>query len=522
MFSLKIKQAQFALNQCRLDDAFETLNDKQLLEHRQGKRLAGKLANRFVERANRHLEKEMIEQALADVNKAARMAGNTVEVCSVRKAVAEAINQKHFARQQQQENFAAAKDNIRAGWYSVAADMLKGEQTDQGAVLLQNADALKAKTKAVIEKARKALENGYEEEAIEIVRRGQCMTDIGLLSSGIIAEIRRQVCSKVRDDLDIGRIDLAENRLKTLGTIQAGSLESQELENIVAECRTACGYIATGQLSNAAMLFAKLKIAMPKAKWINEAANDAAKGAKAIEELKAGPLGLIRSRYSHNAEKTEHDTTTKSLDKPKRNVTMTSKMQSKFMLHIDGTGSYIVIKDDAVTVGPVSSDQNCDVKIVAAADTPVTTFERTEGDYFFKSERPVGINNKQTTGCLLRDGDKIALSNRNTVKFRKANSASNTAEIIPTGARLIQAGVTGVILMDNEILIGAGGSNHIRTDEVKDGAMLYFKDGCLMCKSTEIIEIDGKICGGQCVIEPDKQVRIGGMTLVITSENPEH
>ena len=527
MFSLKIKQAQFALNQSRLEDAFEIVNDRQVLEHRLGKQLADKLGRKFIERAGGHIQAGTIEQAIADCSKAARLLGNTVEVSQLRKAAAEAIEQRQFAHKQQLEKVAAAQENIRAGWVSVGRDMLAGENPAQAAALLQNAEVIKAKTKAVVSKAEQAIKDGYIEEAIEIIRRGGCGNNIELLSSGIIAKIRADVCKKVRDDLNIGRVDLAERTLELLDSIEAQSLESAELKSIVAECRTACGYIASGQLGLAAELFGKLKIAMPKAKWIGEASNEATKGAKAIDELRAGPLGLLRSRYSSNTERAEHDkiiektfekSNNATVNHTERNKAMTSGMQSIFMLHIDGVGSYIVNTNDHVSVGPVSSDKSCDVKIVAAPDTPITNIERSEGDYFIKAGAPIGINGKTTTGCLLRDGDKVAMSNRTMMKFRKPNSASNTAELIPSGARLIQAGVTSVILMDREILIGAGGSNHIRTDDVKDGAMLFIKDGCLVCKSTETIEVDGRAYSGQCVIEVDKQVRVGDMTMVVTAE----
>ena len=516
MFSLKLKQAQLATSQGRLDEAFDIITKSDVLEHKDGKKLADKLGVKFLDRAGQHLEAETIEQALADCNKAAKLIGNTTELGRLRKAIVEAMSSQQCKMHQQQAVVNAARENIAGGWVSVGKGLLEGTNDSDGAVLLQNANAIRSRTNAVIEKAQKALDEGYAEEAIEIIRCGQCGKDIGLYSSQLLGRLRRDVCSKVRDDINIGRIDLAERMLDMLAGIEADSLESGELKSIVTECRKACGYIATGQLARASELFGKLRIVMPKAKWISEAANEAAKGAKAIEELRAGPLGLMTSSYKHNEEpKTEQVYEDRSY---KRNAMMNNNVQSKFILHIDGVGSYLVVNNDKVTIGPVSSSSHCDVKVIAAADMQEVEIERCEGDYFIKSKTPVGINNKAVTGGLLKDSDKIALSNRNRIKFRKANSASNTVELIPSGIRFIQAGLTSVLLMDREILIGPGGSNHIQTNEISTGVIIYFNNGCLMCRSQEYIVIDGVNCGNQCAIDCGKQIEIGTMTLTVTSD----
>ena len=196
---------------------------------------------------------------------------------------------------------------------------------------------------------------------------------------------------------------------------------------------------------------------------------------------------------------------------------MAEAIDSKFMLQIDGVGTYLVLCNDSVTIGPVSSPCHCDVAIVAAADMPVAAIDRSQGDYFIKSERPISVNGNAVTGKLLTNGDKIALSNRCRMKFVRSNSASNTAELAASSVRFTRADMTGVILMDREILIGAGGSNHIRTDQVSDKVMLFRRDGKILCRSKETIEIDGNIKANESEIAPGEHVRIGAMGITITA-----
>jgi hypothetical protein len=260
---------------------------------------------------------------------------------------------------------------------------------------------------------------------------------------------------------------------------------------------------------------------LPKAKWIADAAEQAGKGARAIDALRGGPLGLagisVIEKQETDTEKKQ--TVVKQKVQRKRKTAMAEAIGSKFMLQIDGVGSYLVLCDDSIKIGPVSSPCHCDVAIVAAADMPVAAIDRSQGDYFIKSDTPISINDNAVTGKLLANGDKISLSNRCRMKFVRSNSASNTAELVGTSVRFTRADMTGVILMDREILIGAGGSNHIRTDQVSDKVMLFRRDGKLLCRSADTIEIDGKIKGNESEITPGEHVRIGAMGITITAGN---
>ena len=520
MLNLKIKQAEYAFSDGRLDEAFELVANSEMLSHRQGQLLAGKLGRTFADRSSEHLSAGRIEQSLADCNKAHKLLGNTAKVSKLRAEIVKAMEDKRLASKQQLEKIEIAKKNIEDGWLSVGVEILEGEQKGPGGVLLQNAAARRAKTQAVITKARQAMEAGEVETAIEILRRGD-LKDLAFQDPGLSGKICKEICRDATEDLNIGRIDLAAGKLELLERIEIESLEAEELSKAVAQCRKGRGYVASGQLGWAVELFARLKMILPKAKWIADAAEEAKKGAKAIDALRGGPLALAGSSATDMQETDagKKQTDVKQKRQRKRKTAMASSVPSKFMLQIDGLGSYLVLCDGSISIGPVSSPEHCDVAIVAAADMPVATIDRSQGDYFIKSNRPISINNNMVTGKLLASGDKIAMSSRCQMKYIRSNSASNTAELVASAVRFTRADMTGIILMDREILIGAGGSNHIRTDQVGDKVILLRRDGKLLCRSKEEIEIDGKNKGNESEIAVGQHVRIGAMGITVTAES---
>ena len=99
MLILKLKQADLALSDGRLDEAYDLLQTAALKQHRRGQLLVGQLARALGQRGKDHLAKGRLQEALADCNKADTLSGNLDFVAQLRKSVCEAIQ----ARQEQSE-----------------------------------------------------------------------------------------------------------------------------------------------------------------------------------------------------------------------------------------------------------------------------------------------------------------------------------------------------------------------------------------------------------------------------------
>ena len=155
---------------------------------------------------------------------------------------------------------------------------------------------------------------------------------------------------------------------------------------------------------------------------------------------------------------------------------------------------------------------------MAQPGLPSVNIERQDEDYFLSSDERISIGDEMVSKKLLSNGDKIALSNRCRMKFQVPNAASNTATLLLSSAKLARPDINHVILMDRDILIGSGVSNHIRTLNSNESLALFVRDGKMYCRTQDTVIVDGREYDGQAGLPIDKPIKIGRLGVVIVSE----
>ena len=81
---LRLKRAESAIADGRLDEAFDIVQSDDIKQHRNGQRLIGQLARAFTKRGRENLDAERIQSALADCNKAEKLAGRPISFWPLR------------------------------------------------------------------------------------------------------------------------------------------------------------------------------------------------------------------------------------------------------------------------------------------------------------------------------------------------------------------------------------------------------------------------------------------------------
>ena len=76
---LRIRQAECALADGRLDEAFEIAQADDVRGHRHGQRLIGRLARAMIRRGQENLAAGRFQPALLDCNRAEKLGGTTSE-----------------------------------------------------------------------------------------------------------------------------------------------------------------------------------------------------------------------------------------------------------------------------------------------------------------------------------------------------------------------------------------------------------------------------------------------------------
>ncbi|MCX5645241.1 MAG: hypothetical protein NTZ17_11255 [Phycisphaerae bacterium] len=294
MLILRIRQAECALADGRLDEAFEIAQAPEVRRHHHGQRLIGRLARALLQRGQENLAAHRFQPALADCNKAEKLGGTLPEIAQLRAAICAAIVKDQQAHQQEALRVAQAKQQIQDGWLSVGGRILDEAPAGNGHVELVRQELAAARLQAedAVAKAEQALQQGDIEEAIHIAQ----VTRIGQCKSGRAGDLRRQIrgqaIQRVRADIEQGRIDRAASFLQKVMPLGKDGTEVAELTEALAWCRQAAQHVTAGRPAAALPLLRKVKAVCPSARWLDQAIADAKRAAEAYDELNAGPLGL--------------------------------------------------------------------------------------------------------------------------------------------------------------------------------------------------------------------------------------
>ena len=525
---VRLKQVELALADGRLDEACDLLADRDLRDHRRGQELVGELVPQLLDRGRKHLESGHARQALADCQKAQALAGNAAEIAELQAQVAERLAGRQGSKRRRGELAAAAREHIENGRLSLGEALLADAPDHSGRteLLRHEAEARRKAAGAALQRAEAALERSDHATAIDellTARANRADTDaMAELAGRLIAA----AAAEARQEIGRGRGDLAEALLGRLAPLAAGNRELSDLLGILAECRRGRTCLDGAEFRQAAEALRRAAAMLPEAQWLQQAVADAERGAAAIEALRSGPLGMLPINPAEAAATQAPPplpniaafaapagpATPAAAPRPASGAIM----PSKFLLRLDGTSTTLVLRESCVTIGPISSSERPQLGLMADAGLPVATVQRTEGDYLLRSEQTVAVNDRPVTEHLLSDGDKIALSPRCRLRFRLPSAASGSAVLELSTARLPQADVRRIVLLDREMIVGPGSAVHVRSEDLPHRAVLHLRDGRLLCQSETTLTNDAGPLDPTAGLPLDTPVRLGPLGLVVT------
>jgi tetratricopeptide (TPR) repeat protein len=524
---LKIKQAECALADGRLDEAYDLLQPDNMQQHRHGQKIIGKLIRALARRGQDHLAAGRVQQALTDCNKADRLGGNLPEIAQLRTSLCQAMEQKQHKEQHQQAQLAVAQQHLENGRISVSEQILANNQEEgnQVKVLVDQAAAKRVEVNEAVAQIDKALQQDDVETALDILARNADLTGHQRLTD-LAGDVRKHALDSVLAHLNQGRIDLAGALLHRTAPVANHSARFKEISSAVAYCQKAASAIGLSNPHDAAELLQRLHLILPSAKWLGDAIEQAQKASDQLNHLRIGPLGLIAVESPEDLDMPENEDAViapkKLRDLPGRPSPVgpeVASLPSQFVLQVDGVGSFLVIPKQALTVGPISSSARPDLGLLVNPHLPSVTIEREDEDYFLTSSQTISVDNAATNRKLLNDGDRIRLSEKCRIKFNLPNAASTTATLVLSGARLPRPDINYVILMDREMLIGPGCNNHIRATSLQDTMALTLQKGRLICKSVRKQLIDGQPVAAGTALPMNRPVKLDRLSLVLTELN---
>ncbi len=535
MTFLRIKQAQHALASGRLDEAHELVCCDDVRSHRHGQGLATKLVKAYVKRGRVHLKEGRLAEAMSDCQKAGALGGHQTDVAVLRGDVVEQMSDKRLVADRRDLALQGARQHAREGFLSKGVAMLRGVHGESTRVdrAEQELDLHRAKADAAIERAGVALDREDWAAAGHHLTEAHRLRPFDKRVDELAGRLSGEAVRKIRDAMMRGRVDTAEALLRAVSPAVGDDLAIHEMREAVGQVALASQALQRGDARLAGRGLRKVKALLPGAGWVDEAIKQAQQIIDSRDALESGPIGLISDGYASqppappappaqtpgrgqrtaDARATTPIVYHQGVDGPV--CGSQDVLPKQFLMQVDGAGSALVLCNAVVTVGPVSSPDRPDVGLIADPGVPVVTIQRTQDDYFLRSPRPVKVNGKTTNDRLLCDGDKIELSPRCRFKFRLPHAASTTAVIEMAGARLVRGDVKRVILLDRQIVVGAGLACHLRADSAEEPVILGLRDGRLMLQSKQAVKVGDGICNPRNGLPMDEVVNLGAVSLRI-------
>ena len=534
MLILRIRQAECALADGRLDEAYDLASRDDVRRHRRGQRLLGHLVALLVERGQAHLEADRFTLALADCDRAGRLGGNQAAIAALRAAATAQMSCRQRRNSRQQQLLAEAGRQVEQGRLSMCEHLLDGIAETGGAGGAEDAAAAlrhavaqrRAAAEAALTQARDALSRGDFDAVIAALLEAGKVQQPGQKLAELRAELTRAVVDRVRNEINRGRLDLAQALLDRFALLSDDNLDVAELDHMVDLCHSAQLGIQRGQMDAACQAIEQLARVAPEATWVGQTLEHLRQAAAACAALGTGPLGLLAptpalpevDRPQGTDSAADLAAGERPIEPPRMSIKAdnASALPDRFLLQVDGAGCCLVVRSAAVTIGPVSSSRLCDVGLLAQANLPVALIERLDDDYFLRSDGAVRVNDKAATSRLLAHGDRIALSARCTLKYRLPHAASTSALLDLTGARLPRADVGKVILLDRSIVLAPGKAGHIRADELAGPAVLHLRNGQLHYQGDLAVKVGDRRLAATEALVMGAPIRIGPLSMVLT------
>lgn len=184
------------------------------------------------------------------------------------------------------------------------------------------------------------------------------------------------------------------------------------------------------------------------------------------------------------------------------------KRATRFMLWIDAVGGYLVCLGDEVVIGQAAPGTNVDVPIQADVSRKHAKIVRHEEGYVLEplGGEVVVDGRVANEPVLLSDGQEIALGEAVKMVFRKPHVLSGSARLEITSGHRSLPHADAVILMGESCVLGPKWQNHVVCHDWASDVVLYRSEDKIMCRASESVEIDGQFHDGRGAVRPGSHV----------------
>ena len=513
---VRLRAAEKALKDGRLDEAFRLAAAPDLREQRRAQAVLEALTERFLDRAREHFDADRFLEALEDVTRAQLGGVRKEEVGQLREHIQTVMTEKKKHDARRRGRIDAARRRADAG--SLAAGRRIIEQAtivdDEAKALCKDFARREDEVAEVIARAEDLLAHGQLAAAAERVQRARSID----AANHEITRIETALCQRVFEAagaaLMEGRLSRAGNELGCLGELGSDLPRKRELVELLSTAKEAGRLVREGAYDDALQAVMTLDRLMPGARWIKESIAQLKQLDTVRPALLAGPLGeRIDVARSPDRAPVRNARLDETIALPNRSKTAADSTSSdRLLLLVDGGGSYLILRSAPVTVGRVVASKPADVPIFSDLAEQHATITRVEEDYFVMSGHELQVAGRSTKHHLLSNGDRVVLGKKAKFTFRLPSRTSATATLDLSDTTKMPNDVRRVVLFDKHATIGLGPAAHIGCRHAHPPLVLFERGDSLWIRQKS----DGHVNTEAIELRLGEPIEIGGVSLVLS------
>ena len=245
-----------------------------------------------------------------------------------------------------------------------------------------------------------------------------------------------------------------------------------------------------------------------RAPWIRRVKRALRDGAKVARLIADSPLAA-RQRDPDDAQPASG---------PAADASVSQDVPGRFMLWVDGIGSYLVLTRPAIVVGRATAKNSVDLPLRAAVSRRHAQIERVEGDWFLTAYKPISVNGRPVERALLCDGDEVQFGRAPACRFGTPSRLSATSVMTFSGACLPSRDTREVVLMADNVIMGADASCHVQSVSAETRAVLFRGEDGLKCQTEGRATVNGQERETPCAVQLGDRVEADGWSFSLTGD----
>lgn len=487
MLHARLKAAERAIANGRLDDALRITGEADVIAHAKGGKLRGRLGEAFIERAREHYRADRFTEAFLALGKAERCNASPEKIYELRKQVAAVSEEVSRQQTERRHRLEMARHRIHAG--SLAAGRRLIEDAPEGEEefdrLREELESREKRGAELLAQAKKRFEEEQIKSAIDRLVRARKINAHDEAAVKLEQDISAFVLKETRTSFVEGKLRQARESLGLLEPLTSADAGKQELRELLTLAEHASRAIQVGDFDEARRLTQRLGSLSPQAKWARKAVDLLVKVDENLLALGSGPLGdfdFDKSPQVNVAPKGHaNEAATVALNAGRPAGVSVPALH----LLVDGGGSYLILRSAHGTLGRAASTDPADIPIFADLGERHAEITRIEDDYFLVSPHDVEIGGRRGQQQLLRDGDKVVLARRAKFTFRLPNRRSSSAMLDISDTTKMPNDVRNVIFMKGTVMMGHGQTCHIACQGNGSRLILFERGGELWVRGMD-------------------------------------